>query len=377
MPESSNRMRAKLFWSVDLLGVALLGDRKLQVKDFPKPKVGPTQALIRTEASTICGSDMHDYRSTPKELGDQVKWISGHEAAGVVEQIGESVEWLKKGDRVSVFHLYGCGYCEMCRKGFPQYCRTEGGASALPLGQSYTPPRSTGGFGEYVLAPANVCLKLPDQLGFVDGAILGCSALTAYQAIVKLGISAEDTVAVYGLGPVGMCAVIILKALGAKSVGIDFSKGRMKIAGRLGLDEVVDAADKPVERVMKFSDGQGVDAALEFSGSPEATKNAIQSVANLGKVCQVGAGPRYSEPSISPASFMSRDVWITGIYVSNMNRWFDLTNLMIRKKFTFEPVVTDYFEFSQAKEAFAKFDTLEAGKIAFVPRVPRTRKRKT
>ena len=349
-------------------GVVILGNRRLAIKDFDRPVPGANQVLIRMRAASICGSDMHFYRSTPEELGDRAKWIAGHEVAGDVVSRGRSVDSLDVGDRVSVFHISGCKSCEMCKKGYAQYCLTPGGYLPLAKGQSVKPWRSSGGMADYVLAPAEICHKLPKGVSYLDGAILGCGALTAFSIIDKLGITARDSVALYGLGPVGLCALLIMKALGASVIGIDIKEERLKLAQKLGLESGVDAS-KPgvVDRVLGLSEGnRGVDVALDFSGSPEAINNAIRSVRSLGKVGLVGIGPRIGEASITPSSFMLRDVWITGILVSNVNLWFDLIRLMARKNLSFSPIVTETFPLTKAPEAFKLFDTLTTGKIAFV-----------
>jgi threonine dehydrogenase-like Zn-dependent dehydrogenase len=222
-----------------------------------------------------------------------------------------------------------------------------------------------------VLAPSSTCLKLPGGIGYIDGAILGCSAITAYQIIEKLGITAGDSVAVYGLGPVGLCATMILKAISARTVGIDPSPGRLSLAQKLGAEEIVKAssADPGKDVVNHFGyEGRGVDAAIDFSGNPSAVINAIMSVKVLGKVGLVGVGPRASEQSISPSMFAGRGVWITGISVSNSNLWYDLVKLMLMKNLSFAPVVTHEFSLDDAAKAFEAFDTLQTGKIALSPR---------
>lgn len=348
-------------------GVVLLGDRQVEIREFPCPTPRPDQVLVRMKVATICGSDMHFYRSKPKELGERARWIAGHEISGVVEHLGEAVQGLQVGDRVSVFHLYGCGCCEMCRKGYPQYCNTPGGFTTLVAGQGSHPWRSSGAMADYVLAPGWVCLKLPDDLSFTDGAILGCTGVTAYQILKKLDVTARDTVAIYGLGPVGECATLIAKALGARVIGVDVVEERIRLAENLGLDEAINAAKMdPVDRILASTRRKGgADVVVDFSGNPDAIKNALRSVKNLGKVGLVGVGPRIGEASISPSAFMNRGVWITGIRVSNINLWFDVVHLMLDHGLSFESIVTHKFSLKQAEEAFRLFDTLTTGKIAF------------
>ena len=346
-------------------GVVILGNRQLEIRDFPVPTPNRGQVLIKPEVTTICGSDINYFKSTPEELGDRATWIAGHEVCGRIVKLGDCISDLKEGDRVSVFHLHGCGFCEMCRKGYPQYCTTPAGSSGLVKGQATTPWKSSGTFADFLLAPANVCLKMPNDISPLTGAILGCSGLTAYNAIDKLRITSSDTVAVYGLGPVGLCAVVILNALGIKSIGIDLSQERIALAEDLGVNEVINAQESnPVDEINTITGGCGTDASLDFSGNRHGILNAIRSVKNFGKVCLIGAGRDINESFISPASFMSREVWITGIHVSGLNSWFDLVRLMRLRKFSFDKVVTHSFPLSKVREAFELWETLKAGKIA-------------
>jgi len=343
-------------------GVVFLGDRKVAVKDFPDPEPKKNEVLVRMKASTICGSDMHVYRASREELKRRPKdLIAGHEPGGVVEEVGENVESIKKGDRVSVFHIYGCGYCEMCRKGYPMYCTTPGAVSALS-------GNVNGAMADFLVVPWWACMKLPSELSFIDGAVLGCAGMTAYQILTKLNVTARDTVVIYGLGPLGDCAVLLAKALGAKVIGVDLIKERISLAEKIGLDISINANyEDPVRQIKNLTSRKGgADVVLEFTGNPTAVSNAIRSVKPLGKVGIMGAGPRITEPVIPPGIFPSQGIWITGARVSNVNLFFDCVNFMIDHDISFEKVVTHRFPLEKAQEAFELFDTLKTGKIAFI-----------
>jgi threonine dehydrogenase-like Zn-dependent dehydrogenase len=348
-------------------GVAILGERRVEIRDFPKPIPKNNQVLLKMEIATICGSDMHYYRSKQKDLGERTGWVAGHEVSGLIEQLGDSVNGLEIGDRVSVFSLYGCGNCEMCRKGFPQFCLTPNSASALAAGQRYSPIRSSGGFADYVLAPSYACLKMPSEISFVDGAILGCSGITAYQATETLNMDARDSVAIYGLGPVGLCAVLIAKTRGSRVIGVELSEERSRLARKLGIDEITNPSQEDsVTKVRDFGGVKGgVDSAIDSTGNPDATRSAIKSVKNGGKVALIGIGPKMQGECISPQSLIDKGIIVAGINESNINLWFDLVNLMISRKMSFEPIVSSRFPLGRAEEAFREFDTLGTGKIAF------------
>ena len=359
-------------------GVVLLGNRRLEVRDFPDPEPSDNDVLVRMKASTICGSDLHHYRASGEAyrvLYEEARRyvgsgsgeancagvvIAGHEPSGVVERVGRCVRNVKEGDRVSVFHIFGCGYCEMCRKGYPMYCRTPGAVRALG-------GNVNGAMADFLVVPWWACLALPEELSFIDGAVLGCAGLTAYQILTKLEVSARDTVAIYGLGPVGECAVLLAKALGSKIIGIDLIDERIKIAERLGLDESINASlEDPIKRIMEITHGDGVDVSLDFTGNPDASINAIRSVKPLGKVGIVGAGFKSWKPSIPTGIFPLNGIWITGARVSNINLYFDCVDFMIKHNLTFESIVTHKFPLEKAKEAFRIFDTQKTGKVGFI-----------
>jgi len=240
------------------------------------------------------------------------------------------------------------------------YCRTPGAVRALG-------GNVNGAMADFLVVPWWACLALPEELSFIDGAVLGCAGLTAYQILTKLEVSARDTVAIYGLGPVGECAVLLAKALGSKIIGIDLIDERIKIAERLGLDESINASlEDPIKRIMEITHGDGVDVSLDFTGNPDASINAIRSVKPLGKVGIVGAGFKSWKPSIPTGIFPLNGIWITGARVSNINLYFDCVDFMIKHNLTFESIVTHKFPLEKAEEAFRIFDTQKTGKVGFV-----------
>lgn len=344
-------------------GVVFLGDRKVTVKEFPDPEPEKNEVIVQMKAATICGSDMHVYRMSKEELDKSrpKDLIAGHEPSGIVKNVGECVENVKEGDRVSVFHIFGCGHCEMCRKGYPMYCTTPGAYSALS-------GNVDGSMADYLRVPSWICMELPSELSYIDGSILGCAGMTAYQILTKLNVTARDIVAIYGLGPLGNCTVILAKALGAKVIGVDVIPERIELAEDLGLDISINAKEKdPVEEIKKITSRRGgADVALDFTGNPLATNNAVRSVKPLGKVGVMGVGEGMMKPVIAPIVFISQGIWVTGTRVSNINLYFDCVNFLLKQGISFEKVVTHRFPLEKAQEAFELFDTLKTGKIAFV-----------
>jgi D-arabinose 1-dehydrogenase-like Zn-dependent alcohol dehydrogenase len=197
-------------------------------------------------AAAVCGSDLHGYRA-PREKrppDGQGGIIPGHELSGVVHSIGEGVTGVHVGDRVAVYHYRGCGHCQQCRAGRLMWCAQKRGYGGPIHGSD----------ADLLVTDARNCLPLPDDFSFAAGALLMCVAGTAYEAMRKLDASGRGTLAIFGLGPVGLTGLLMARAMGAQVVGIDVSPERLALASRLGAQAVVDAAHENV--VERFNAGR-------------------------------------------------------------------------------------------------------------------------
>ena len=173
-------------------GVLFAGSRTVELSEFPEPRPGPGQVVVKIMASGICGSDLRPYRSERRS-----QFITGHEPCGVVHAVGEGVppEQARVGDRVIVHHYSGCGTCKHCRVGYTQMCLH----GHVVYGFS-----GHGGNAPYMLCQPLMLVPLPDELSFADGAAVACGTGTAYMALKRLDVSGRDTLAIYGQGPVGL-----------------------------------------------------------------------------------------------------------------------------------------------------------------------------
>lgn len=345
-------------------GVTLIGDRGLLVKDYPDPTPGPGQAVVRMKASTICGSDLHIYRLTKEEMKKRLQVIAGHEPCGLADKVGENVTNVKPGDRVSVLHAIGCGFCEECVRGYDYRCRNMDTIDGRPWWTGQTGNKD-GGFADYLLVPSRGCLPLPEELTFPDGAIMACAGGTAYEVLKKLDASSKDTLAVYGLGPVGLCAVLIGKGLGAEIIGIDPVEERLELGLKLGADNVI-SAKKPdvLGEVKALTKGRGPHAAVDFSGSNVARNNAINCVRPRGRVAFIGHGD--AELSIRPSDLITRDLTLMGSPIFKTDTYFEMVDFLVKHKISLERTVTHRFALEEAAEAFRLFDSGKTGKVAFV-----------
>jgi len=344
-------------------GVTLIGDREVLVKEYPDPEPGPGQVVVKMKASTICGSDLHIYRRTKEGMKNVPQVIAGHEPCGVVDTVGENVTNVKPGDRVSVLHAIGCGFCEDCIRGYDYRCRNMDTIDGRPWWTGQTGNKD-GGFADYLLVPSRGCLPLPGELSFIDGAIMACAGGTAYEVLKKLTVSSHDTLAIYGLGPVGLCAVMISKGLGAEVIGVDLVEERRELSLKLGADNVIDAKSSVLDEVKALTKGRGTDAAVDFSGSNVARTNAINGVRFGGRVGFIGHGD--VELPIRPSELVSNDITIRGSPIFRTDTYFEMAAFLVKNRISLERTVTHRFTIEQAAEAFRLFDSGRTGKVTFV-----------
>ena len=187
-----------------ILGAILPGNSTVELKEFDIPKPGHGQVLVKTKASTICGSDIRCiYRAHVGKgpEGYQPGMIAGHEPCGIIVEEGEGLKRFKKGDRVIVYHISGCGVCYDCRRGYYISCKS-------PYRAAYGWQRN-GGMAPYMLCDEKDLIALPDELTYEDGAQVACGFGTCYEALMKIGVSGNDRVLVTGLGPVGLATLML------------------------------------------------------------------------------------------------------------------------------------------------------------------------
>jgi propanol-preferring alcohol dehydrogenase len=241
------------------------------------PRVGARDVLIRITAAGICHSDAH-YRAGVSAV-DPLPLTLGHEVAGVVERAGADVHGFTTGDRVCVHYLVTCGLCAFCAAGTEQFCPT-----AQMIGK-----HRDGGYAEFIIVPERSVFRLPDNIPFEQGAILMCSSATSLHALNKARLRSGETVAVYGVGGLGISALQLAKHFGAAEVfAVDINPSKLKLAERFGAIPVSASTGNPVEQIQELTGGRGVDVALELVGSPLTMRQAVQSLAVLGRAALVG-----------------------------------------------------------------------------------------
>jgi alcohol dehydrogenase len=253
----------------------------LDVRDVPEPECPPDAVVLDVRATGVCRSDWHAWRGhDPVALPH----VPGHEFAGVVARVGADVTSWRPGDRVTAPFVCGCGVCEVCRAGDPQVCPDQ------------TQPGFThhGSFAEQVLVRAAEfnLVRLPDAMSFVAAAGLGCRVATAYRALgVHGALAAGEWLAVHGCGGVGLSAVVLGTALGARVVAVDVSTGALELARARGAEVVVDTSDvidpaAVASRVHEVTGGAHV--SVDALGSPATLAASVLSLRRRGRHVQVG-----------------------------------------------------------------------------------------
>ena len=227
-------------------GVVFLGDRELEFRELPDPKPGPGQVVIAMKGSGLCGSDLRPYRTPKEQKGEPASLkVGGHEPCGVIAEVGEGVANVRVGDRVMMHHYSGCGACRMCRIGYSQMC--------LHHHDTYGSTQN-GGHEDYLLAPADTCVAMPDGLSFEEGAACACGTGTAFHALKRLDITGTETLAIFGQGPVGASGTLFAAAMGVRVIAVDMIPERLALAKKLGADVVIDASEQnPVDAIRELT----------------------------------------------------------------------------------------------------------------------------
>ncbi|MEU6379904.1 zinc-dependent alcohol dehydrogenase family protein [Streptomyces sp. NPDC046909] len=285
-------------------GFVFHGPGRSAWQDVPDPAVkDPTDAIVRVDAVTICGTDLHILKGDVPEVRPGT--VLGHEAVGEIVETGSDVRTVRPGDRVLVSCITACGRCAYCRKAMYGQCRGDGG---WILGHLID-----GTQAEYVRVPhADLSVHaLPSTLESNDAVLLADIFPTAYEVGVLNGrVQPGDTVAVVGAGPIGLAAIATARLFAPERiVAVDVAAARLEAARRLGADAVVDAGEVPEQLVADLTDGLGADVVIEAVGVPESFEMCTRMVRPGGHVANVGVHGK-------PATLHLEDLWIKNVTVT-------------------------------------------------------------
>ena len=346
-------------------GVVFLGERKLELQEFPDPTPGPRDVVLEIKASGMCGSDLHRYRvplDGPTASGlrrSEGPVIAGHEPCGVVVALGSGVQECEAriGQRVMDHHYEGCGGCKHCRAGWQQMCLD----GTTVFGSS-----GHGAHAKYMRVPVSTLVPLPDALSFEVGAAISCGTGTAYGALRRLGLMGDEIIAIFGQGPVGLSATQLAVAMGAEVIALDISPERRQLAADFGAHHVLDpAAVDPVEAIRELSHGEGAHKTLDASSAAEARAAAVRATRSWGTACFVGEGGQVTL-DVSP-DMLRRQITLVASWTFSRNGQADCAEFVADREIAVEKLFTDRWGLEQAEEAYRVFDTQTTGKGVFLP----------
>lgn len=254
----------------------------LQIEDVPTPTPGEGQVLVAVQAAGLCGTDLHIALEGTIPTAYQPITL-GHEAAGIIAQVGDGVTQWKVGDRVAVFPNIFCGQCYACANGHEAMC----------MRSQILGVQTDGAFAEYLCIPARTVVRLPKAIPFEIGAILTDAVSTAYHAVVCRGkVQRGETVVIIGCGGVGHHGVVWAKQRGARVIAVDMSDGALARAQTAGADVLLNPGTiSDVSKAVRgLTEGAGADCALEFVGRAETVTTALKCLRRGGRAVVVGVG---------------------------------------------------------------------------------------
>jgi threonine dehydrogenase-like Zn-dependent dehydrogenase len=347
-------------------GVVFAGDRKIEFVEFPDPTPGPGEVVLEIKASGMCGSDLKLYRPPAGQaakalgVGNDALVIAGHEPCGIVVAVGPGVDpkqaWI--GQRAMVHHYRGCGVCPHCSTGWMQLC-DEGVAEVYGV-------TGHGAHAPYMKCPARTLVTLPDALSFETGAAISCGTGTAWGALQRLELKGDQTIAVFGQGPVGLSATQLAAAMGARVIALDVSPERLARAKDFGADVVINPAETNdvIAAIKDVTHGLGAHASLDASSSPAAGQQAVQCVRTWGKACYVGEGESVTL-NVSP-DLLRRQVTLIGSWTFSTVGQAECATFVADRGIDVDGLFTHRWQLNQAEEAYTVFDAQSSGKGVFL-----------
>lgn len=331
--------------------------KNLTVTEFPKPEIAASDVLVQVRACGICGSDIHGYDgSTGRRIPPLVM---GHEAAGVITEVGDHVTSFKVGDHVTFDSTVSCGQCFFCRRGDINLCD-----SRMVLGVSCEEYRRHGAFAEYVSVPQHICYQLPEGLPFEHAAMIEAVSI-AVHAANRAPVSLGDTAVVVGSGMIGLLVIQAMRLAGCgQIIAVDLEENRLAKAKELGADIGLkgDAVDVPAE-VRKLTNGRGADVVLEVVGVAATVNTAIACARKGGSITLVGnLSPKVEMPL---QAIVTKELTIYGTCGSR-GEYPACIALLERRAIRVDPLITAKISLNDGPEWFQRLYAGEPGAMKVI-----------
>jgi propanol-preferring alcohol dehydrogenase len=317
-------------------------DAPLVIQEVDIPAIGPREVLIRVRACGLCGTDLKIASGKLPKI--PLPHIPGHEIAGEVHKIGEQVTEFRVDDRVAVHFYVTCGKCRNCRAGMDSLCENLKGQIGFHL---------DGGLAEFVKVPASNVLRIGDSISFPQAAILADAVATPYNALKRQAELRQDEVlVVVGAGGLGLHAIQIGKALGAKVIAVDVDDRHLEKAAELGAELTLHPPrDNIIEALREESGGGGADVVIDLVGRPETLERDLEWLRPAGKLLVVGYSPTQTF-SVSSLQMVLKGLRIIGCRASTRRDLAEVISWVEEKKIL--PLVEDILPLAKVNEAYAR-----------------------
>ncbi len=337
------------------------GPGKMDLQEVEKPLCKDGEVLIKVEACAVCGTDIRIYRHGQKNVTPP--HIIGHEIAGRVEEVGRGVSEIKIGEPVIVVTSVGCGHCKFCRKGWHNLCST-----GVAIGYYYQ-----GGFAQFMTVPepavrqGNI-IPFPDKLSFASASIvepLSC----CINGQEYLGINPDDTVVVFGCGPIGCMHVEAARARNpSKIIMVDVDEKRLKMAERFSPDIIVNSSEKDVvQEIISITNG-GADVLIVACGVNKVQEQAIQASNKKGRISFFAGLPK-DKPTITLDSNIIhyKEISVFGAFASHERQYREALELIVNNKVDTDKIITHRFPLEKIVEAIEVAGSGEGLKVVIEP----------
>lgn len=339
-------------------------DRRIELQEFEMPKIGPEEGLLRVEACGMCGSDVEQYDGAFKALGLKYPIIPGHEPFGYIEEVGAEAarRWgVKKGDRVAVEPVLGCGYCRSCLTGAYRRCRSGRlgtAVSAYAFVPTHVPPSLWGGYAEYMyLDPHTVMHKVSPELPADLVALYQPIAAGIRWAVQEPGTKVGDTVVILGSGQRGLGSLIAARAAGAAQVivtGLKRDAHKLALAREFGADATIVAdQEDTVARIKELTHGEGADVVVDV------TAVSVEPIAHAVEVAKPGAtiiiagvkGSGATIPNLVADTLLAKELTIKGVWSQDLRAFEPALKLIESRKYPLEKMHTHTFALNDVDRA--------------------------
>ncbi len=316
-------------------------ERGLKVEEIPVPKIGPEEALVKVAACGVCHTDLH-YIEHGVPTFKKPPIVLGHEASGIVEEVGASVTNVKKGQRVLIPAVLTCGKCMFCRQGRENIC-----AEMKMLGNHFD-----GAYAEYVAVAAKDLLDVPASIPLAEASIIADALSTPYHAVKnRAQVRPGDTVVVFGCGGVGINAVQLAALCGAYVIAVDVAERKLEWAAQLGAARTINATKvEKVSKEIKKITGGGADIVLEVIGNPRTFEEAFDSVRTGGRL--VAVGYTNEAAAIVPGKIMFKEIEVIGSLGCRIVDYVPLIRMVEQGRIDLTKLVTHRFPLAEIHRAF-------------------------